>query len=289
MLLGVDHLVIAVPDPDAAAGAFEKMLGLAATAGGRHESGTWNRLIFLGDMYLELVGIWDRARASAHPIGAAALAMLDGPGAGLATFALATDGIRRETSALHAAGSDISPPVAGSRMRPDGARVVWHTAVAAPLGRDRPPFLIEHEMDGPEWGAEARRARAAFVHPFGGTARLAGLELAVAHPAEVAAEFARAVGLAFRPAPGVEPGNQEARAGDHAIRLVPSGRGQSRTEKTADRPGERPGRTSVAAPERWPTSGDPVARVGIITTDDKGAAAGERVLVDLCGVRFARL
>jgi hypothetical protein len=33
----------------------------------------------------------------------------------------------------------------------------------------------------------------------------------------------------------------------------------------------------------WPGSGDPTARVGLLAT------AGERLLVDLCGVRFARL
>ena len=60
MLLGIDHLVIAVPDPDAAAADLEAALGLAATGGGRHErAGTFNRLIFLGDAYLELIGVWD--------------------------------------------------------------------------------------------------------------------------------------------------------------------------------------------------------------------------------------
>jgi len=64
MLLGIDHLVIAVPDPDAAAADLEAALGIAATGGGRHaQAGTFNRLIFLGDTYLELIGIWDRALA----------------------------------------------------------------------------------------------------------------------------------------------------------------------------------------------------------------------------------
>ena len=77
MLLGIDHLVIAVADPEAAAAELEAELGLAATGGGRHAAGTHNRLVFLGDAYLELIGVWDRALALGHPIGAAVVRALD--------------------------------------------------------------------------------------------------------------------------------------------------------------------------------------------------------------------
>lgn len=256
MLLGIDHLVVAVRDPDAAAADFETMLGLAATGGGRHElAGTFNRLIFLGDTYVELIGIWDRSLAAANPIGAAALTALDAGSFGLVTWAIATDGARREVASLRAAGSPIGDAVSGQRRRPDGGVVRWQTAAAAPLGPGRPPFLIEHELAGPEWGEEARRARAAFVHPFGGAAQLIGLELAVEHPAVASVEFARTLGVAFHPAAGDEPGDLEARVGVHSIRLVSSG---------SPMPG-------------------PLVRVGLLAT------AGERLLVDVCGVGFARL
>ena len=274
MLLGIDHLVIAVPEPDAAAADLEAALGLAATGGGRHErAGTFNRLIFLGDTYLELIGVWDRALASAHPIGAAALAALDAGTPGLVTWAIATDDAQREVAALRAAGSTIGNAVPGERVRPDGGVVRWHVATAEPLAADRPPFLIEHELAGPEWGDAARRARAAFIHPFGGQARVVGLELAVAHPSEVAADLARTVGVAFSPAPGAQPGDQEARVGDHSIRLVASG------PREWSEAGPGLGRESVPSRIR----GGPTARVGLLAT------AGERLLVDLCGVRFARL
>ena len=123
MLLGIDHLVIAVPDPDAAAADLEAALGIAATGGGRHEqAGTFNRLIFLGDTYLELIGVWDRALASAHPIGAAALAALDAGAPGLVTWAIATDGARREVAALRAAGSAIGDALPGERISPGRRR-----------------------------------------------------------------------------------------------------------------------------------------------------------------------
>jgi len=48
MLLGIDHLVVAVESVDGAAEELERELGLAFTGGGRHEAwGTYNRLAFL--------------------------------------------------------------------------------------------------------------------------------------------------------------------------------------------------------------------------------------------------
>ncbi len=258
MLVGIDHLVIAVSDPDAAALELRERLGLAATGGGRHDSGTWNRLIFLGDTYLELIGVWDAGRAAAHPIGSAVVGHLAGGAPGLATYALATDGLRREVTALHARGSTISQPAEGSRERADGARVAWSCAFPGLLGPWEPPFLIEHEMDGPEWGALARDARARFEHPFGGQARLVGLELVVPDPVALAAACAAMVGLRFEPAPDAGPGVREARVGGQAIRLVAGD----------------PGTGGPASP--------PV-RVGIRGT------AGPRELIDAVGVRFARL
>jgi hypothetical protein len=183
-------------------------------------------------------------------------------------------------AALRAAGSTIGDAVPGERVRPDGGVVRWHVATASPLAADRPPFLIKHELAGPEWGEAARRARAAFVHPLGGQARVVGLELAVASPAEVAADFARTVGVAFGPAPGAQPGELEARVGDHSIRLVAS--------RTGDRSeaGPGPGRESALQRGSVPpstTPGGPLARVGLLAT------AGDHLLVDLWGVRFARL
>jgi hypothetical protein len=294
MLLGIDHLVIAVPDPDAAAADLEAALGLAATGGGRHEKGgTFNRLIFLGDTYLELIGVWDRPLAAANPIGAAALDALDAGTPGLVTWAIATDSARPEVAALQAAGSAIGDALPGERIRGDGGVVRWHVATAPPLAFDRPPFLIEHEPAGPEWGDEARRARAGYVHPFGGSVRVVGLELAVAHPSAVAAEFARTVGVAFRPAPGAGPGDLEAGVGEHSIRLVAVRPGPGPGSGASSEDGSMPGPGPTSGAERptghgpamslGPSIVEPPARVGLLAT------TGERLLVDVCGVRFARL
>ncbi len=203
MLTGIDHLVIAVRSPEAAAAVLERDLGLAVTGGGRHEAmGTYNRLAFLGDTYLELIGVFDAGlvRSSrAFAVGNAALAFLETHGEGLATYALASDDVAGDVQALRAAGSPIAAPVAGERLRPDGEAVRWITAFPE-LGADRAPFLIEHEMAGAEWGPEARAARAAFRHPGGGRVRLPTLELPVADEGAAGAlarEYGTVLGIAF--------------------------------------------------------------------------------------------
>jgi hypothetical protein len=86
MLLGIDHLVIAVDDADEAAAQLELEPGLAATGGGRHDTlGTVNRLIWLGESYLELIGVFDRRLAEASWLGAPTLRTLD-MGGGLVTW-----------------------------------------------------------------------------------------------------------------------------------------------------------------------------------------------------------
>lgn len=218
MLLGIDHLVVAVRDPDAAATRLERTVGLSFTGGGRHEhAGTFNRLAFLGDTYLELIGVFDRRLVLASKtfaVGRAALALLDAGREGLATYALASDDIERDVRALWAEGSPIGEPVAGSRVRQDGGVVRWITAFPD-LGPDQPPFLIEHEHAGAEWGPEARAGRAAFRHPVGGRVRLTGLEVPVAHPRATAAAYAATVGVEFD-----EDGQSV--VGDQAIRLRPA-------------------------------------------------------------------
>src|SRR3974390_2519157 len=126
-ILGIDHLVIGVRDPDGAAADLERELGLAFTGGGRHAmAGTWNRLAFLGDAYLELIGVEDRGRVLANPdfaVGRAALAVLDAGSQGLVTWAVAVDDCAAEVSRLQRGGSPVGDPVHGSRIRPDGETV----------------------------------------------------------------------------------------------------------------------------------------------------------------------
>src|SRR2546426_5169654 len=161
MFLGIDHLVIAVADPDDAAEELERELGLAATGGGRHDAlGTFNRLVWLGDTYLELIGVFDHALAERSWLGAPTVRVLE-VGGGLATWAIATDALGADVAALRAAGSDLGEPIAGERQRFDGAVVRWRIAMAPLLGPSEPPFLIEHDPASAEWTPADRAVRSA--------------------------------------------------------------------------------------------------------------------------------
>lgn len=236
MASGIDHVVIAVNDPDAAAAGLTEAVGLAFTAGGRHPGlGTFNRIAFLGGAYLELMGVDDPEAAAAWPIGAATVRALE-RGGGFATYGLVDDAIRRAVALLQANGSGIGPVVRGSRERPDGERVEWWTASPPLLGADRPPFLIRHLLAGAEWGAEALAARRAFVHPLGAPVRLLGIELGAADPLDLAARCARQVGLEFTTVGETGQGGAASSVGPHSIVLAPGRETRARVLMAADGP-----------------------------------------------------
>jgi glyoxalase-like protein len=214
MLLGIDHLVIAVVDPDAAAAELASALGLEAGGGGRHDRlGTYNRLVWLGDSYLELIGVFDPALAGDSWVGAPTVRALEA-GGGLATWAVATDAIDADVAHLRELGSDLDDPIAGERIRPDGLAVRWRLAAPHDLGPDLPPFLIEHDPAGAEWTPADRDERAT------GRGRLDRLELPVDDVDRVSRAFARTLGTRFRPSL-VGGGARDTDIGPHRVRLRP--------------------------------------------------------------------
>jgi len=220
VLLGIDHLVIAVAAPDEAAGLIERELGLAATDGGRHDAlGTFNRLIWLGDSYLELVGVFDRALAAASWLGAPTLRTLD-TGGGLATWAIATDELDHDVAGLRRAGSDLGEPIAGERRRSDGRFVRWRISMPPELGPGEPPFLIEHGPTSAEWTPTDRANRSAQRHPIGGPVRIEALELRVDQVNGTIQRLLRTTGLRFRPSLS-GGGSRDSDVGGQIVRLRP--------------------------------------------------------------------
>lgn len=200
MLTGIDHLVIGCADPDAAAADLERTIGLAPGGGERHEAlGTYNRIIWLGDSYLELIGVFDRELAARSWIGAPSLRAIDG-GGGLATWALATNAIDEDVARLNARGANLAAPIDGERRGPDGSVVRWRLAAPRELGPGMPPFLIEHDVTTAEWTAPERATRAALTHPLGASVRLDTLELEVPDIVRTIGALMRTVGIGpFRP------------------------------------------------------------------------------------------
>jgi hypothetical protein len=217
----IDHILISCQDPEAAAAAVETELGLEATGAGRHTAlGTFNRLIWLGDSFIELIGIEARKLAEASWVGRPVVRAAEA-GGGFAMWAAATRGIREEVDQLRARGSDLSDPIAGERVRPDGRIVRWMLAEAPSLGPLEPPFLIEHDMTAAEWSPAERDERAAQHHPIGGPVRFETLELPVPDIPLATRRYLRTVGIGpFRPSLAGR-GARDASVGPHTVRFVP--------------------------------------------------------------------
>ena len=139
MLRGIDHLVIAVPDLDAAVKTYRD-LGFTVVAGGRHTGvGTDNALIaFRDSSYLELVGFYEprpdhRWWAPLHK------------GGGLVDFCLQTDDLAGDAAMLRGAGVDMGDLEPRHRRRPDGIEVGWVCALARGVHRGVAPFLLAEE------------------------------------------------------------------------------------------------------------------------------------------------
>jgi glyoxalase-like protein len=228
VLTAIDHVIVAVRDVDASAAAIEGTLGLRAGGGGRHDTqGTHNRIFWLGDSYLELMGILDYELASASWWGRHISRLLAQTPAAFAGAPISSDDASADVARLRAQGSAISDPVAGERMRPDGDAVRWRMArLPEPDPELGLLFLIEHDAASAEWRPEDRAARAADV--LAGTAgQLLRVDVPVADVARASLRLLRDLGLQFRPSLA-GGGARDTSIGLETLRLVPA-RGDSRT------------------------------------------------------------
>lgn len=255
MLSSIDHLVIAVPELEPAAAELERTLGLVATGGGRHPAlGTENRIVWLGDTYIELVAIADEAVAARSWLGAAALAALT-HGAGFAIWSAASDAIEADVAALNDLGAGLAKSIPGERWSPDGALVRWRVALPKHLGPLDPPFLIEHDPGSAEWTPADRIARNAQLHPLDGPAGRAGpvrlevLELAVESIPLAIGRFTRGLGIRFRPSLA-GGGARDANLGTQILRLRPARGGPSMPTLVLGSPAGH-GRTAEVLGCRW--------------------------------------
>jgi hypothetical protein len=139
MLTGIDHIVIAVKNLDAASKEFEAA-GFTVTPGGSHETGgTHNALIpFADGSYLELIAVQDAELAKDHPW----FRKMAGE-EGFVTFAVAADPIEYEVERVQSLGLTVPELRDGGRRRLDGQQLQWKSANVesdppAPL-----PFLIQ--------------------------------------------------------------------------------------------------------------------------------------------------
>jgi hypothetical protein len=218
MLTGIDHVILAVPDLEVAAREVEQVLGLRVAAGGRHEvHGTHNRLVWLGDSYIELVGVFDEAVAGGSWWGRHALAVIE-RGGGYMGVALASDDVAAEPAVA-------DPPEEGRRVRPDGREVRWRIRRPASIDADLgTAFLIEHDTAAAEWTPAERAARVGEVHPLGTPAALRRVELPVAQMHRATMRIHRELGVAFRPSLSGD-GARDGAVGRQTLRLLRAAQG----------------------------------------------------------------
>lgn len=163
----IDHVLIAVPDLEAAAQQFQR-LGFHLTEGGEHPGrGTANRLAVLDPEYLELISV-------IHPEDAwpDLVAFLRGWGSGIYNVALASDNLDQDVALFQqraAAGlTDLRPtePWVGSLVTPGGRRRGWRAAHVVGGGATH-PFLIQHDSTGSEKRAKLAGDGELRPHPLG--------------------------------------------------------------------------------------------------------------------------
>src|SRR2546426_11665264 len=120
MLLAIDHIVLPVADLDLAAAEIATRHGLISVEGGRHPAwGTANRIVPLGDSYVELVAVADRETADQTAFGRWIAAARPGRPLGWAV----------RTDAIDAVGRRLGLPVVpGFRDPPGGRRISWRSA-----------------------------------------------------------------------------------------------------------------------------------------------------------------
>ena len=137
MILGIDHIVIAVHNLDAAIETYGG-LGFTVVEGGRHPYGSHNALIGFADgSYIELLAFYEDSPA--HPWWD----LLHQRGGGLIDFCMATDDIRADLAAFRAKGVDAGDLTDGGRRRPDGYEVRWINNKVGGDFQGVMPFIIE--------------------------------------------------------------------------------------------------------------------------------------------------
>jgi hypothetical protein len=139
--LWIDHVIYAVDDLDAAGAALFDREGLASVPGGRHAGwGTENRIVPLGESYLELIAVVDVDEAEGSEFGRAVRRALteDHP---LVGWVVATDDIDAVAKRLDLEVEEKS------REAADGSTLSWRLAgLERAIKTGALPFFVQWDV-----------------------------------------------------------------------------------------------------------------------------------------------
>lgn len=137
----IDHVVLGSSDLVETSERFLNRYGLASVPGGHHSMwGTANRIVPLGNDYVEFLAVVDPTAAEASPFGRF-LSRLTADGDRWFTVCIADDDIVGTAARL---GLDVVP---GARLRPDGTEVRWRGAgLEDPKREPWLPFFIDWQV-----------------------------------------------------------------------------------------------------------------------------------------------
>lgn len=249
MLTGIDHVVIVVPDLEAAIDSY-RALGFTVVRGGRHPIGTHNALIGFADgSYLELIAFFD-------PKATHRWRDLLDKGGGLVDCCLATGDLVADAEAFRRAGLVLGDPWPLSRVRPDGYTLRWVLAIPAGEPAGAAPFLIQDETPRDERVPRER------VHPNGVTG-IDTLTVAVSDVAAVSRWYEGALGRQGEPVTreDVRGAGARFRIGPHTLDLVAPTEARSPLAESLAARGPSPyAATLAAAVKRGPL--DPTKTLG---------------------------
>lgn len=151
----IDHVIVCVPDLTDSVSAFEAGHGVVSVPGGRHRGhGTANRLVPLGDAYIELVAVVDPGEAENSAFGRWVATRSSQPGAD--GLAIATDDLDSICARLHL------EPVTMSRLTDSGEELRWRIGGMEQLVTSGLPFFIQWDMS-----PDLHPGRLAVDHPRG--------------------------------------------------------------------------------------------------------------------------
>jgi catechol 2,3-dioxygenase-like lactoylglutathione lyase family enzyme len=200
VLTRIDHVMICVPDLTAAITTYTR-LGFHVYPGGRHTGrATHNAIAFHDEDYLELLSLRAEAREALAPGSAdAQVAEFLARGGGFRFVVVQSDDLPADVAAMRRRGVEVSEPLEGGRLAPDGQALRWRAASLGP-SHPLPLLFLQHLTPLPQ-----RRATAARLGPHpNGVTRVERAYVAVRDVTAEAETYACVLGV---PVPKIQRGS----------------------------------------------------------------------------------